>query len=61
MHASTQDSDVPFIPKVQQGGFAVMFWGCFSRYAKGPLRVIEGKIDGKKYLELVQNTVMLEI
>jgi hypothetical protein len=61
VHQSCKDSDIPFIPKVQQGGFSVMFWGCFSRHAKGPLTVIEGKIDSKKYLELVQDVVMPEI
>ena len=61
VHSSSKESEIPFIPKVQQGGFSIMFWGCFSRYAKGPLRVVEGKIDSEKYLELVQETVMPEL
>jgi hypothetical protein len=42
VHSSTKESELPFIPKVQKGGYSVMFWGCFTRYAKGPLTVIEG-------------------
>jgi hypothetical protein len=61
VHQSCKDSDIQFIPKVQQGGFSVMFWGCFSRHAKGPLTVVEGRIDSQKYLELVQEVVMPEI
>jgi hypothetical protein len=61
VHQSCNDSDIPFVPKLQQGGFSVMFWGCFSRYAKGPLTVVKGKINGQTYLELVQDVVMPEI
>jgi hypothetical protein len=57
----TKESDLPFIPKVQQGGFSVMFWGCFTRNAQGPLIVIEGKINGPRYLKLVQDVVIPEI
>ncbi len=39
VHSSTKETDLPFIPKVQKGGFSVMFWDCFTRYAKGPLTV----------------------
>jgi hypothetical protein len=38
-----------------------MFWGCFSRRAKGLLTVVDGRIDSQKYLELVQVVVMPEI
>ena len=61
VHSSTKESELPFIPKVQKGGFSVMFWGCFTRYAKGPLTVIEGSIDNPKYLELIQDIVIPEI
>jgi hypothetical protein len=60
VHQSCKDSDISFIPKVQQGGFSVMFWGCFSRRAN-PLTVVEGRIDSQKYLKLVQEVVMPEI
>ena len=61
VHSSTKETDLPFIPKVQKGGFSVMFWGCFTRYAKGPLTVVEGTIDGPKYLQLVQDIIIPEI
>jgi hypothetical protein len=38
-----------------------MTGGCFSRHSKGPFTVIEGKIDGPKYLKLVQDLVLPEI
>ena len=33
---------------VKNGGFSVMFWGCFSRIAWGPLIEVQGTINGAK-------------
>lgn len=58
------DPDFPseaFTPSVQQGGISVMFWGCFSRYARGPLLELKGKQDSGNYLNLIQNVVENEL
>lgn len=57
VHSSTADVDIPFAPAVQQGGFKVMFWGCFSFHAIGPLLEIEGTIDQHSYLKLIKDEV----
>lgn len=48
-------------PMKQNGGGGVMFWGCMSYYAWGPLVVCEGTINGDKYLELLKDVVIPEI
>jgi hypothetical protein len=49
------------VPRVQNGGVGVMFWGCMTRQAYGPLVVIDGTMDGRKYLELLKEYVLPEI
>jgi hypothetical protein len=45
------------VPRVQNGGVGIMFWGCMTRQAYGPLVVINGTSDGAKYLELLKEYV----
>jgi hypothetical protein len=42
-------------PMKQNGGGGVMFWGCMTRRAWGPLTVVEGTINGDKYLQLLKD------
>jgi hypothetical protein len=49
--------DMPFSPKVQQGGISVSFWGCFSYCAIGPLQVIDGRLNSLKYQEILRDIV----
>jgi hypothetical protein len=47
-------------PMKSNGGGGVMFWGCMTRNAWGPLRVCEGTINGDKYLQLLKDVVLPE-
>lgn len=38
-----------------------MFWGCFSRAGLGPLIVVDGNMNGQKYLNLLKDTVLPKI
>jgi transposase len=48
-------------PMKQNGGGGVMFWGCMTRRAWGPIRAIEGTINGETYLQLLKDKVIPEI
>jgi hypothetical protein len=37
-----------------------MFWGCISKEGKGTLTVIEGTMDGKKYIEVLKDELLPE-
>eukprot|EP00834_Sanchytrium_tribonematis_P007873 NODE_791_length_3859_cov_0.266755.p1 type:complete len:220 gc:universal NODE_791_length_3859_cov_0.266755:762-103(-) len=61
VHSSVKKLYRPTIPLKQQGGFSVMFWGCFSFYEFGPLRVVEGRINQNSYLDIIKDTVEPEL
>lgn len=48
-------------PMKQNGGGGVMFWGCMTRRAWGPIRAIDGTINGETYLQLLMDKVIPEI
>jgi hypothetical protein len=48
-------------PMKQNGGGGVMFWGCMTRRAWGPLRAIGGTINGENYLQLLKDKVIPEV
>ena len=41
------------IPTVKHGGGSIMLWGCFSAAGNGRLVRIEGKMNGAKYSEIL--------
>ena len=47
-------------PMKSNGGGGVMFWGCMTRAAWGPLTVCDGTINGAKYLQLLKDIVIPE-
>lgn len=47
--------------QVTGGGFSVMFWGCISYSAKGPLVAIEGKLNGETYSKLLEDYLLPEL
>jgi hypothetical protein len=53
-------SKVLTTPMKQNGGSGVMFWGCMTYHAWGPLTECEGTIDGTKYLKLLKDIVLPE-
>jgi transposase len=47
--------------QMQNGGFGVMFWGCFSRLGVGPLVVVEGSMNSQTYIEIIRDYLLDEI
>lgn len=45
----------------QQGRLSVMFWGCISRFGRGPLVVVEGNMNAEKYLKVVNEFFIPEL
>ncbi len=58
---TVEDENMAINPTIQHGGVSVMFWGCFSRRAWGPLIVCEGKQKAADYLKLIQDHVEPEL
>jgi transposase len=61
VHASVSREEMPYNGQLQEGGFNVMFWGCFSKFGLGPLVALEGVQNQDTYIELLQNYVLPEI
>ena len=60
--AYVNEKDPPlFQAKVHSGGISQMFWGCVSERGTGPLITIDGTMDQKLYLEVLQNHFIPEL
>ena len=60
-HSSVEKEDLPTNLQIQQGGFAVMFWGCFSAFGLGPLVALEGNQNQHSYKQTLQQYLLPEI
>ena len=60
-HSSVERESLPFNEQIQQGGFSVMFWGCFSAYGLGPLVALEGNQNQHTYRDLLRDYLLPEI
>ena len=45
------------IPTVKHGGGSIMLWGCFSAVGTGKLVKVEGKMDGDKYRDILEQNL----
>uniref|UniRef100_A0AAZ3PPH4 Transposase n=1 Tax=Oncorhynchus tshawytscha TaxID=74940 RepID=A0AAZ3PPH4_ONCTS len=45
-------------PTLMHGGSSIMLWGCFSAAGTGRLVRIEGKINGAKYREILDENLL---
>ncbi|KAI3655978.1 hypothetical protein MP638_006445 [Amoeboaphelidium occidentale] len=61
VHCTQKYWEIPINPQVQQGGFKVTFWGAFSKYGTGSIVPIEGTLDKKKYIDLLDNYLVSEM
>jgi hypothetical protein len=43
---------------VKHGGYSIMLWGCFSAAGAGRLVRIEGKMNGAKYREILDENLL---
>ena len=46
------------IPTVKHGGGSIILWGCFSEAGTGRRIRCEGKINGAKYREILDETLL---
>lgn len=60
-HSSIKQKDLPINYQFQQGGFSVMFWGCFSVFGLGPLVALEGNQNQHTYVDLLEEFLIPEI
>ena len=47
VHQSTEREDFPVDGQIVDGGFSIMFWGCFSKMGLGALVALEGSQNRK--------------
>ena len=45
------------IPTVKRGGGSIMLWGCFSAAGTGRLARVEGKLNGAKYRDILNENL----
>jgi hypothetical protein len=43
---------------VKHGGEIIVLWGCMSYYSVGNLALIEGKMNGPKYVQILQENLV---
>ena len=46
------------IPTVKYGGSSIMLWGCFSSAGTGKMVKVDGKMDGAKYREILEENLL---
>ena len=57
----TPMKDQPVQVKKHSDGFLVMFWGCFSKHAFGPIVNVNGSMNGEKYKQFIEEYLLPEL
>lgn len=57
---NTPRSSLPVKEKRHSNGFSVMVWGSFHKFGKGPLVLIEGTMNGEKYVDVLKKHMLDE-
>src|SRR5271169_6032510 len=42
-------------PTVKHGGGSLMVWSCFCWNKLGPIKVVDGTMDSRKYIDILEN------
>ncbi len=46
------------VPSVKHGGRGVMMWGCFSGKGLGPLVKVNGKMNYRNYIQILESHLL---
>lgn len=58
VHSSLSAEARPKIWSLKSGSFSVMFWGCFTAAKKGPLVVLDGRVNSEMYSNLIEKKLV---
>lgn len=45
------------IPTVKHGGGSIMVWGCMSAHGVGEIVMCEGRMDSKRYIQVLETAL----
>lgn len=61
MYLRIKKEDMLAFSRLQQVGYRVMFWGCFSGIGQDVIAVIESNLNRGKYSQLLENYILPDL